>query len=315
MTISTAFATDKEAAIDSQTKAQLKEVAALLDSWGGESSILNEARTRLDNILSSHPNYAAAHREYARYYIIHGFHRNNDHDSNDLKSAEKSLKTAIALKPNFAEAYILLGHWYFIQQRYSEAESALTTAEKLGGTTDPWFHNNWADVLIAEGNLEKAASHYLKVIGSNTKNIKVMTAAFAGLADYYTKTQHFDDADKMYKKQFAYEPKKAWPHGNYATFLLCYKDDAKAAINEFKTALQLMNYGIARTGLTAALYRQWADESLTGQISDARATLSEARALMAGNPIEIIESACGNRSEVAVAAFTQASMLTNRTTP
>jgi len=310
--LSSAFAIDKEAAIDSQTKTQLKKTIALLDSWGGEASILNEARTHLDEILRKYPNYAAAHREYARYYIMQGYYRDNDVDPNALKAAEKSLKTAITLNPNFAEAYILFGHLYFLQQRYDEAKAALTAADKLG-STDPWLHNNWADVLIEEGNLDKAATHYRQVIDSKTKNMKAMTQAFSGLAKYYAQTQHFDDADKLYKQQFVYEPKKAWLHGNYATFLLCYKVDAKAAANEFKAALKLMDYGIARNGLAAALYRKWADESLAGKMGDAHATLNEATALMAGNPIDAIESACGNLSAPIVATF-QTAMQKNTTT-
>lgn len=299
MATASAFAADKAAAIESQTKTQLKKVTALLDSWSGDGSILEDARIRLDEILGGHPDYAEAYIEYARYYIMRGYHNNDDVDPNALTAAGASLKKAIALNPKLARAYVLLGHWHFIQQQYDEAKSALTTAEKLG-TDDPWLHNNWADVLAKEGDLEKAAMYYRKVIDSGTKNKKAILWALGGLENYYQKTNNFDDADKMYKKQLALDSNRAWTHGNYATFLLCYKGDAKAAANEFKAALKLMEYGMARNGLAAALYSKWANESLAGRMGDARATLSEADALMEGNPIDIIESACRNRSPALV---------------
>lgn len=268
-------------------------VRALLDSWRGDPSVLEEARARLDRILLDDPKSAAAYREYARYHIMAGFIRNDDVIPRSLTAAEQSLKTALRLNPNYAEAYVLAGHLYFLQRRNTEAKAALVKAEGLG-TSDPWLHNNWADILMAEGKSEEAASRYQRVIDSGTRNAKAMTSAFDGLVHYYQRTGRLADAETMYRRKIAYEPGTAWSYGNYAAFLLCRKDDADAAIRQFKTALGLMNYGVARAGLAAALYRQWAAESSRGQREEAGATLSEAMRLRPGDPVDVVESFCGS---------------------
>lgn len=279
-------------ATDSSYKATLDEAVALLDSWRGDSSVLNTARVKLDSILRSNPNVAAAHREYARYHIMSGYISGNRVAPASLAAAERSLNESLRLNPRYAEAYVLAGHLYFLQNRLPDAMDALAKAKAIG-TSDPWLPLNTADVLIAQGKLDEAALNYQSVIASGTKNSKAMLAAFSGLIRCYENTGQLQKADEAYKRKIAYEPQSAWSYGNYAAFLLCTKDDAEAAIAQFRKALDRMNYGMARSGLAAALYRKGAMGAEGRHPTDASALLREAQSLRTGTPAEVVTSFCG----------------------
>lgn len=47
--------------------------------------------------------------------------------------------------------------------------------------------------------------------------------------------------------------------GDYASFLLYTKGDYEKAIEYGRKALAIMNYGVGRQALAAALYRKWAE--------------------------------------------------------
>lgn len=178
-----------------------------------------------------------------------------------------------------------------IAGRHQQALDALRTAEKLG-TQDPWLQNNWADLLIDEGNYEAAASKYRKVIDSRTPNKKAKSAAFDGLINYYSGTGKLDETDQTYRKLLAFEPGSAWNYGNYARFLLCWKDDYDGAITRSRQALDIMDYGVGRYWLAAGLYRKWAQYVLHGDPGAGKAYFLEASAIYP-DPNEVVAGAQG----------------------
>jgi Tfp pilus assembly protein PilF len=271
--------------------AQLEEVINLLDGWRGDSSVLAEAKERLDALLRSSPKLAAAHREYARYYIMSGYVRGSSVASGALAAAERSLNEALRIDPNYAEAYVLAGHLYYLQNRFPDAKDALNKARKIG-TTDPWLEYNAAMIYKAEGDLDEAARRFRRVIESRTNNRKAMGESFAGLVRIYERTGQLDRAEEAHRQLIAYEPQTAWLYGNFGAFLLCQKDDSNAAIIQFRIALQKMNYGVARSGLAAALYRKWAAEEAGRPKSAASPLVAEARGLVDGTPVDVVTSFC-----------------------
>lgn len=284
----------------SQQQRDLEEAIVLLDNSKGDSVLLEEARTKLDGVLRSDPLNARAHREYVRYHIMDGYLSGDDVAPASLAAAERSLNRALEINPEYAEAFVLAGHLYFLQKRFDDAWSALRKAEEIG-TTDPWLPLNMADLLVAERRLDEAQPHYEAVISSGTTNSKAMSAAFAGLIRVHQSAGRFEEQAETYRQQIAYEPESAWPYGNYASFLLCRMDDAEAAIIQFRNALERMNYGMARSGLAAALYRKWIDEEPS---DDTDALLREAQRLRDGPPVQVVVSFC--RRGPAVMAVLQA---------
>jgi len=188
------------------------------------------------------------------------------------------IKKALEIDPKYADACVLLGHVYQLMNRLGEGIAALEKAEKLG-TTEPWLQLNWAAILIDQGKYEEAAKRYRKVIDSNTPNKKAMVSAFEGLSLYYESIGKLDEADKIYQKQIAFEPEAAWGYGNYAHFLLCQKDDYEKSIARSREALRIMDYGMGRYWLAAALYRKWAQSVNTGRPDTGAQYFAEAQAI------------------------------------
>lgn len=289
----------RPAAADARHKAALAEAVALLDSWDGNPSVLQAARAQLDGILRADPAFAPAHREYVRYHIMNGYKSGRRVDPAALAAAEKSLNEALRLNPKDAQAYVLAGHLYFLQGRADDAMNALNKAKSIG-TDDPWLALNTADILLTQGRTAEAAAHYESVVASGTRNGKAMTAAYSGLIRHYGKTGQFQKVDETYRRLIDYNPQSAWSYGNYGGFLLCTLDEAEAAIFQFRKALERMNYGVARSGLAAALHREAASTPAPGRA----ALLAEAQSLREGTPVEVVTGFC--RSGPAVAAVTRA---------
>ena len=235
----------------------------LLNGYRGSAADLEAARAELSAVLDANPGYAPAHREMARYLIMSGHIRARNFRPGSLQAADAYISRAIAINPDFAEAFVLRGHLYRLMGRHQDAIAALTRAEQLG-TSDPWLQNNWADLLIDEGKYEEAARRYRAVIDSKTPNKKAIAAAFEGLSDYYEAQNRFDEADEIYRKQIEFEPNTAWTYGNYAKFLLCQRDDYDRSIVRAREALQIMDYGVGRFWLASGLYRKWAKEVIGG---------------------------------------------------
>lgn len=250
----------------------------LLDSWRGQSSILEAAKKEIDAALAVNSSSPSSLKELARYYIMDGYINNSNYKPGSLSKAEAALNKAIAADPGFVGSYILFGHLYLQMNRLHDAKTALSKADQIG-SEDPWLQLNWADVLIKEGKFDEAIERYNKVIDAGTTNRKAMLVAFGGMINYYYALNKFDQVDATYKKQIAYEPTSAWTYGNYANFLLCAMDKYDDAITQARKALSLMEFGMGRFVLGSALYRRWAHLSMFGEPGEATAALKEARAV------------------------------------
>ena len=261
-----------------------QEAVGFLDGWRGNPENLEQARYRLDSILAANPNDARAHREYARYYIMRQGPR-------WAENTEQSLQKAISIQPNFAEAYVLKGHFYHIIGNDSIAEEALKKAENIG-TIDPWLHINWAEILLAKKMYSAAATRFKKVIDSNTPNKKAMLSAYEGLIAYHIYINELDNAELLHRRLIKIEPESAWLKGNYGAFLLCTKNNPAPAMARFRDALNQMNYQFARIGLAAAIYRFRVDNPYKGNKPENDELIREAKSLADGSPYEVVKYFC-----------------------
>lgn len=271
-------------------QAEVAEAEALLDSWRGDAKVLNAAKMKLDASLRLNPDYAAAHRQYVRYYIMSGYSSGNTSEATAIAAAEASLNEALRLDPESAQNYITAGHLYFLQNRIEDASNALAKARAIG-TENPWLALNTASVLLAQGRLDEAAIQYRSVVDSGTKNSKAMSSALDGLITYYRETAEFEKVDALFHQLIAHEPETAWYYGNYAEFLLCTEDNAEAAATQFRIALDRMNYGLAQAGLAAALYRKGVVVK-NSQPKLASKLTAEARSLSRGTPTDVVNRFC-----------------------
>ncbi len=158
---------------------RLERVFNILNEFRGNTAVLDAARKELDALLAADPSYAPAYHEYARYFIMAGVHGGR-FDPTHLQAAEAALNRAIEIDPNYADAFVLFGHLYYVMGRTAEAKQALTKAEAIG-TENPWLHINWATILFDEGRVAEANARYRIVLDSGTDNFKAIRSARWGL--------------------------------------------------------------------------------------------------------------------------------------
>lgn len=273
--------------------AAVKRASELLDGWTGRSDALEEARQQLASAIARRTDEAWAHREMARYHIMSGYVKGTTVNPTSLASARKELDAAIAIDPNFAQAYVLDGHLSRLMRLPERARASLAKAEQLG-SRDPWLFNNRADLLVDEGKYAEAIPDFERVIALPTPNQKAIGAAYEGLIRSYMQLRQADKAEATYERLIAHDPKAPWPYGNYARFLLCNRDDFDRAVAKARQSLALMDYGMGRFVLASALYRKWADEALAGRPA-ATSLKAEADKLApdAGGAVNVVRQTCG----------------------
>jgi tetratricopeptide (TPR) repeat protein len=259
---------------------QLFDVAYnLIEEYRGDSADLRQAEAALDELLKIDPTHAPAYREIARIRIKSGHLRGRQFMPGTLEAAEASIQKAIEIRPAYAEAYVLMGHVYFLMGRLDDATTVLRRAEEIG-TDDPWLHNNWADVLVAQGNAADALARYQRVLDSGTTELGPLIGAIEGAIRLHRAFGRIVEPDLLFRRQIEVDPASAWGFGNYAEFLLCDLGSYGASTERARQALAIMDYGVGRYWLAASLYAQWAHALSEGRHDESVAAFEEAQELV-----------------------------------
>lgn len=274
--------------------AGVAQATAALDRWHGDRTELASAKTELDAVLAANPRSAPAYREYARYYIISAYVSGETYDPEGLALAERALDRAIALAPDYAEAFVLRGSLYTTLERRADARAALIRAEALG-TQDPWLDINWGVLLQDEGKTQEGLDRCGRAVARAPTGGKILSGIDECRIRAYGRLGRLDDVDATYRKQIDRVPDEAWPRGNYASFLLCVRDQPDKAVDAATAALQRMDYGIGRSTLAAALYASWSKQVLAGDAGKAAAAWRRASSTGQTDPVALIETACNSR--------------------
>lgn len=264
MFLATIFANDWVSPIDKkyldknqELFSKFDEAREILNSWGGQREKLLKSDSLLREILEKDTEYAPAHREYGRLYIMAGFVNYDNFKEGSLNPSEASILKSLEIEPDYADSYVLLGHLYTKMKRYKEAAIALRKAEEIG-TEIPWLQLNWADLFKKQNKYSKAMQHYKNVVKNGTNNRKAYASALSGVTTMHRYMNEYDNANEGYKEQLKYSSDDAWTWGNYSSFLLFTYKDVDGAIEKGSKAIQIMNYGMGRFTLGCALYTKWA---------------------------------------------------------
>lgn len=120
------------------------------------------------------------------------------------------LENAIALDPQYSDAYLILGQNYSLQRRWDEAIANYTQRLKLSPKSI-YTHTLMGDALIRKQDFEGAFTQYRQFLGSNaTKPDAELDAdAYKWLAKALKKLNRLGPAVKAYQKVAALQPKNA----------------------------------------------------------------------------------------------------------
>lgn len=271
----TIFSITNSNATEAQTKSidlEIKEVAELLDSWSGQSEILEQANEKLSNVLKKSPQNYLALYQMARYQIKSGYINSisgryksynfivGNYSPGTLEVAETTIRSAIRINPLFADGYVYLAQIQMDKSQLDETEKSLTRAEAIG-TKDPWLQLQWAALNEARGEYSAAKIRNKRVLDSDTKDNKAKSQSLIYLINSSKRTGDSEQVLNLYKKYFKLNPSNAWMRGEFAEYLNGTLGRNDEAVVQAEEALKVMNYGVGKNILAMALYGKWADLS------------------------------------------------------
>ncbi len=229
----------------------------LVSSWQGQNERLVAADKILKEILQEDPEFAPAYREYGRIYVMYAYSNLEKFKKNDFNLSEQSIFKSIQIEPQYADAYVLLGHLYTHMGEYNKAQTALNKGELLG-TRSPWLSLNWADYYLVQSQYNKALQQYINVLMKPPSDKKAYLAAMGGLTKLFEISGDYENARIYFMKQLEYEPESAWALSNYANLLLFSYGNIDEAIKNGQKALSISDNYLVKLVLACALYTKWA---------------------------------------------------------
>lgn len=232
--------------------------------------------------------------------MLEGYLIGSEFKPENLEAAAKSLDKAIALAPTDPIAYLLRARIYASMKRFDDAWTALEVAGKYDADNREWLLVH-ATLLRRQQRFEEAAVKLGKLLKSTDTTPDQRLEARYGLIQTLLVGLKADEADEVYREQLKDTPDDAWTHGNYASFLLCWRDDPDASLAQAATARRLRDYSKARAIEFAALFRLWAQQVLDGNAAEAEIIWKRTGAEREANIISVVSEPCGdNRVTYAV---------------
>ncbi len=136
--------------------------------------------------------------------------------------AEECLKKAIALNPNNDKAYVYLGHFYRNQGKYPQAEECLRKAVALTPKNDiAYVELGW--LYKIQGKCFQAEESFKKAIELNPKNDNT----YVELGRLYRNQGKYAQAEESFKKAIGLNPKNDRTYGIIAGL---YKESGKLSL-------------------------------------------------------------------------------------
>lgn len=275
------------------TSDEVTRATELMKSWRGDTRKLDAARTILTRELQVNPDSAPALREQARLLMLEGYVAGTRYKPENLAAAAESLQKAIALAPDDPVSHLLRARIYANMARFEDAWAALEKARQIGADDREWLLTH-ATLLNRQQRLDESAISLVKLLNSAGTTPDQRSDARDGLIQALLVDLKADEADKIHRDQLEDTPDDAWAHGNYAAFLLCWRDDYVSSLAQASAARRLMEYSKVQSVEMAALLRLWAQQTLDGNAADAAKTWKQTGAEQYADVVPVIHRPCGN---------------------
>jgi len=248
-------ATDEEyRIIDPRNYSLYQTARTIIDNDNGIAYNLSEAKRFIDLVLNRNPDFAPIYVEKARYLIKYHFNTSSFY-SVGVGETEKALKKAIEIAPDYADAYVLLGHFYTLIDDLNTAEENLIKAKKLGSQS-PWLRLNYASLLQKKGQVKEAHRINLEVAKEKPTNRNAYAAAADFTASYFADNGEIGEAEKWYKVLLEIKP-YAYSHNTVTHFYVFKKYDIDRALELALKAKTIFRNWYNRKLLACAFYAQW----------------------------------------------------------
>lgn len=182
-----------------------------------------EAIAAYGRAITLEPTLTEAHANLAIAYLEQG----------RPDAAIEAFRAALAIDPTDFETLMDLGHLLQEQEQWEEAVAVFQRAQAL--SPSPALQAQLADLLVRQGDLEAAASHYRQALDTLTdtdgKDLQAQILARLGVALH--QQGHLDDAIHTYGLALKLQPD-----------LVAINTNRNAALQQLKAAVSQLRHGL-----------------------------------------------------------------------
>lgn len=232
------------------------EAVQLIDSE--DRSQIAHARTLLQLLIERNPRVETAYLELARVAMKLNW------GPAGLADAERLIKSALQIRPDSADAKILLGYVRTHQRRYAEAEALFTDAAR-SNPPNLWLWSNWGELLAREGKADAAIEKYREAIKQPPVHASYDRAridAYFYLIDTLEARGDLDGAEALHTKRTKEYPEAGCYTISYAKFLVLQRGKAESGLAVLHDGqLPQCEFNSAREVLGLAHYLIWATDA------------------------------------------------------
>jgi tetratricopeptide (TPR) repeat protein len=234
----------------------LKDAVEMIDEGGSDQ--FSRAKEYLEWLIRKDPKFDAAYVELARVAM------NTNWGPEGWHQAENLIQSALQIRPDSANAKILLGFIYTHQKRYKQAEE-LFAEVALSDTKNLWLWSDWGQALVMQGKVEQGMLKYREAVSrprANDTYDRARLEAYRRLITLLEYKNDLDGLEALYKQRAEeYGPGNCY-YASYARFALQQRGDFEGAINLAHKAVDGgCSQPEARNSLGMAYYVSWAKAS------------------------------------------------------
>lgn len=185
------------------------------------------------------------------------------YESSGLVRARALADKASALAPRNADVWRRVAYVAMAQKKLPDAVAAAAKARRL----DPdsvWQRRLELEIAQKDGSDQ---DRQFELARGLLEADPTDTYGLSALIDIYKDRGEWDAAEQVYKSLLALQSSSAWTHGNLASFYVDRRRPREAQ-DEAKTALAIMNYGVAHRILGDALLEQAHQDLRAGKPRD-----------------------------------------------
>lgn len=212
---------EREFAVNPPEK-MLDKAIALVDT--NDVPQLREARVLLQELLQRHPAMDQAYLELARVAM------KTNWGPEGLQQAEALIGSARQIRPDGANAKILLAYVYAHQKRFKESEPLLVEASHTD-TKNLWLWANWGDLYRLQDRTADALAKYREAVArprTGDPNDRARIHAYDWILRLMD-PRDLDGIEAVHKRRIADYGAAGCPGLTYARFLVLQRGDAEAA--------------------------------------------------------------------------------------
>lgn len=268
----------------------LGRAVALIDFGAGFQ--LTEAKMILEHLLRRNPQLDQGYVELARIAMKTAW------GPEGLHQAESLLSSALQIRPDSANAKILLGYVYTHQKHFAKAEALFVDAAK-SNPRNLWLWANWGEMLAMQGKVDQAIVKYREALArpmTRDTYDRARLDAYRNLLKLLEQRKDLDGMEALYKQRVAEFGPGSCYSTDYARFLLNVRGDTQGAIDLATRALnQNCEDSHPRQIIGLGEYVKWA--STTGP--DGAEALHRARVYLPASPTALYQLASSDRTQLA----------------